>query len=412
MENKNVRVMFITPMDPFFVGGGSISAERFLISLDSLRNEGKIADYIVIYLDKGGKQPVKRDFRAYPFRKTFFTGVISRLLLKASSLEVYTKEILRLVEQFRPDIILVHFSTLGNLVERIKKKNKDLVIVQNFDNFEVELREVGINKNPVLRLFEKQIAKKSEKKALFYADVVTSLRRSEWEKIRSYYKIDKECFVIPFTLGKAENNQECKKTSLKDKLNILFTGSLDFLPNIEAVDFLFKSEGQLEKISRDHGIKDIQITIAGSNPKKEVVEFVKNSNHVTLVSNPSKEEMKQIFQNSHLYISPVFSGPGMKTKVIEALYNGLPIIASETSLNGYLEDTTRVFNKFIFPFKDREYGSFFESFERALCFVKDKDLCVLQQEIIDFYNKTYSPERITRLVEAALLHALGTRKYA
>jgi glycosyltransferase involved in cell wall biosynthesis len=47
--------------------------------------------------------------------------------------------------------------------------------------------------------------------------------------------------------------------------------------------------------------------------------------------------MAELLTEADLFISPVFSGAGMKPEVIEALFYGLPIIASETSLKGYEE---------------------------------------------------------------------------
>jgi len=45
--------------------------------------------------------------------------------------------------------------------------------------------------------------------------------------------------------------------------------------------------------------------------------------------------MTFLMLNSDIFISPVFQGSGMKTKVLDAISYGLPVLASEHSLIGY-----------------------------------------------------------------------------
>jgi len=149
---------------------------------------------------------------------------------------------------------------------------------------------------------------------------------------------------------------------------VIFTGSLNFGPNREALLFLFQHLKDIVEKTESILKMSPTIIIAGCNPWKRIKEEMnqnKGKCDISLVVNPTQNQMRKLLLNSQVFVSPVFSGPGMKTKVIEALFHGLPIVASETSLRGY-EELAPYFGEVIFPFKDRDSKSFIDAYVNLL----------------------------------------------
>jgi len=165
----------------------------------------------------------------------------------------------------------------------------------------------------------------------------------------------------------------------KNCRKVVFTGSLDYYPNIEAAMFL----DQNSNIIRKYLGASTEIILAGKNPDSKV----QNLRNVRIIGNPSNSELKELMLSSDLFISPVFQGSGMKVKVMDALAYGLPIVASEHSLIGYESISEKAL---IFPFKDRNSNAFENALSNAKDVLQTKDRTTvfkIQRELFrDFFS--------------------------
>jgi len=402
-----MRVVFITPMDPFNVGGGAISAYRFIEPLKSLYRKGKIDDYRIIYLKKSDTVPVEDTDKFLYFPKRRLDRVRTAFRLNASPLELHSEEILSVLTEFNPNVIIMHFSTLGNLSKQIRKSLKNVKIIQNFDNFELgNTQHLGrgflgkLSSIPMTYLI-----RKSEREALKSSNTVIFLRVDEANEIMKYYGIEKPYLIMPFTLGYSDPERYSASRKVREsfhgELRLLFTGSLDAWFNVEAVEFTAKNIDEIAKTLADKGIENFKVIIAGKDPGG-LANLNKTCSNITVIPNPSQSQIEELFLSSHIFISPVFSGAGMKTKIVEALYHGIPIVASDTSLRGYRADVGDAIGKYIFPFKDMEITSFLSGLSSAAKVVLRQDTDKLCREIIDLYNDIYGIERFEQLLLRAI----------
>jgi sugar transferase (PEP-CTERM/EpsH1 system associated) len=102
---------------------------------------------------------------------------------------------------------------------------------------------------------------------------------------------------------------------------IIFTGTMDYLPNVDAVTF-FCAEvfPRLKKT-----VPNVQFVIAGRNPVPAVRRLAEDSSvHVT----GSTPDMRPYLKGALVAVAPLRIARGVQNKILEALAMGLPVAAS------------------------------------------------------------------------------------
>ncbi len=135
-----------------------------------------------------------------------------------------------------------------------------------------------------------------------------------------YFLMDK--LIIDF-----EHNSYKPKNDSK-QIKLLFVGSLDWYPNIDAIEW-FLDEVLLFLKSKNL----YHFDIVGRDPSKKLIQKISTFSNVTLHSNvPSIEEY---YLNADIVVIPIRSGSGINIKVLEALSYGIPIIMTTFAKRGY-----------------------------------------------------------------------------
>ena len=116
----------------------------------------------------------------------------------------------------------------------------------------------------------------------------------------------------------------------KEKIKLLFVGSLDWAPNIDAVEwFLDKILPLLKSKNLYH------FDIVGKSPGKKLIKKINNCIEATLHSNvPSVEKY---YLGADIVVMPIRSGSGINIKALEALSYGIPIVMTTFAKRGYDE---------------------------------------------------------------------------
>jgi glycosyltransferase involved in cell wall biosynthesis len=144
--------------------------------------------------------------------------------------------------------------------------------------------------------------------------------------------------IIPNCAGDEMFVSELKKKNLK-KPTILFIGNFDWLQNTEAVTIL------AEKIAPIilKRIPEARILVAGQNAHKKLpLKSSKNIEVISLAQDDSETVLK-LYKSSTLFIAPIFGPGGTRLKILAAMASGLPVISSQTGVEGLnLEDNKHV----------------------------------------------------------------------
>jgi len=107
------------------------------------------------------------------------------------------------------------------------------------------------------------------------------------------------------------------------KYDIIFSGNMQFVPNIQAALYLVKKV--LPLIIRD--FPTIKICIAGVDPVSEIKALACNNVFVT----GFVEDLGEIMSQSKISVAPMFSGSGLQNKLLENMAVGIPLITSPLS---------------------------------------------------------------------------------
>lgn len=120
----------------------------------------------------------------------------------------------------------------------------------------------------------------------------------------------------------------CKRLSPTASKDVLFVAGFAHAPNVDAAEFLIKQVAPLVW-AQDSGAKFI---LAGSNPSPKVKSLARDRVVVTgWVSDP---DLSELYATSRVAVVPLSYGAGVKGKTLEALANGLPIVATTIGAEG------------------------------------------------------------------------------
>ena len=81
-------------------------------------------------------------------------------------------------------------------------------------------------------------------------------------------------------------------------------------------------------------LNPIPIIIAGSNPSQSLRNKIGLTSNVTLVSNPSEEEMIQLVRNAQIHLLLTYQPTGLKLKLLNVLYQGKHIVVNRHMVAG------------------------------------------------------------------------------
>ncbi|HXG70626.1 MAG TPA: glycosyltransferase family 4 protein [Gemmatimonadaceae bacterium] len=121
-----------------------------------------------------------------------------------------------------------------------------------------------------------------------------------------------------------------------DRPVVLFTGSLDWFPNIDAARYLVQQIWPLVIRARP----DAELWLAGKDPAPDVRELARAAG-VSVVANP--DSMLPLLRDAAVVAVPIRTGSGTKIKTVEAMAAGKAIVTTTLGCEGWdVADGTHV----------------------------------------------------------------------
>lgn len=122
---------------------------------------------------------------------------------------------------------------------------------------------------------------------------------------------------------------------LRERSGVLFVAGFGHPPNVDAAEWLVKAI--LPKlIAADPAVR---IYLVGSNPSDKVLELA--SEHVVVTGYVEDAVLQDFYRRCRVAVVPLRFGAGIKSKVVEALQQGLPLVTTQIGAQG-LDDVERV----------------------------------------------------------------------
>lgn len=107
---------------------------------------------------------------------------------------------------------------------------------------------------------------------------------------------------------------------------ILFTGNMDYAPNVDAVIYFSREIFPLIR-ARVPGVRFI---IAGQRPVKKVQELAAGDVEVT----GFVRDLSEMYAAASIVVAPLRFGAGTQNKVLEAMAMGVPVVSRNIGFNG------------------------------------------------------------------------------
>ena len=109
---------------------------------------------------------------------------------------------------------------------------------------------------------------------------------------------------------------------------ILFVGTFNWLPNVEAVEFLVEKVWPFIK----DRVPDVKLRIVGSAPTKKILSYAEKDDRIEVTGRVP--DIRDEYARSTLLLAPVWSGKGTRYKVLEAMATKTPIVGTSIALEG------------------------------------------------------------------------------
>lgn len=218
-------------------------------------------------------------------------------------------------------------------IDDIKSHNNIKVIYYGHDFHYLRLkREYDLTGNR-LTLKEAEKWKSIELELMHKADVSYYPSRTEVDEIK---KLDASINVKDLTAYVYDSKRNDINKDFNTRKDILFVGGFGHPPNADAVKWFIKD---IYPHIREK--QDINFHIVGSKMPDEIKEM-SNQNGIIVEGFVTDERLKELYDNVRLVVVPLRYGAGVKGKVVEAMYNGLPIVTTKVGAEG-ISDSSDVF---------------------------------------------------------------------
>ncbi len=109
--------------------------------------------------------------------------------------------------------------------------------------------------------------------------------------------------------------------------DLLFTGNMNYPPNIDSVLFLVHHVMPLVHARRP----GTTLMIAGADPDQRVRRLATDHPEVTVTG--WMKDIRQAYASAHVFVAPMQIGTGLQNKLLEAMAMGMPCVSSDLANN-------------------------------------------------------------------------------
>lgn len=250
------------------------------------------------------------------------------------------------------DVIFIDHSftaSSGVLNAAVKSGSKIVTLHHN-----VESKYIKDNEQSILfRLPYNYFSLKAECDAIQMSDLNLTLTLSDKEFLSNNYKNKRGSFSVVGIFEYITTKTQ-EKTTTKDDVFVI-SGAMNAMQTITAVtDFIEHYVPLLNNLCPNN-----KLIITGRNPSESIHAAAKPFSNISIVPNP--EDIMSVIKKGSYYICPLYTGSGLKLRIMDGLRLGLPVLAHDVSCRGY---ETIMENGCMFSYTDAE--SFVTGLKRIL----------------------------------------------
>ena len=269
-------------------------------------------------------------------RAKFSAGFYAELAMNlASSLpyairkyksEAMTRAISEATAKDRFDVVICDF--LAPAVNLPANLRTPVVLFQHNVEAEIWRRHYEVQQNAAKKLYllrQWRKMQRFEREACHRVDSVIAVSEADARMMERDYGVAK-VYDIPTGVDveffRPSHNVAVRPSSL------VFTGSMDWLPNEDAINYFTQ---QILPLIKD-SIPDVSLTVVGRNPSRGLLELSKREPSIIVTGRV--DDVRPHMESAAAYIVPLRIGGGTRLKIYEALAMEKPTISTTIGAEG------------------------------------------------------------------------------
>lgn len=240
--------------------------------------------------------------------------------------EHFKSELLKLLKENTYDIIQLESIFTAKYIPEIRKNSKAKIVL-NSPNVEYEIwkrlakETSNVLKSNYFSVLAKQL-KREELEIYSKVDAIIAITKKD-EALYKKIVPNIKHLTVPFTLNLS--TYEVKELEKKE-IAFFHIGSMNWMPNIAGVTWFIDEVWDKNYYAK----KGITFNIAGMDMPTSFFDYaIPNVNVKGFV-----EDAKEFIGNHDVMIVPLFSGSGLRVKIIEAMAMGKCVIATAVGAEG------------------------------------------------------------------------------
>lgn len=117
-------------------------------------------------------------------------------------------------------------------------------------------------------------------------------------------------------------------TTEQEHHSLVFTGSMDWYPNVSGLRFFVREAWPLIKSK----FPQARLYLAGKNPPREIMRWPKADSSIVVVANP--DDVRPWMARSAVCVCPILEGGGTRLKILDAMAMAKPVVSTAIGCEG------------------------------------------------------------------------------
>lgn len=329
-----MKILFVTPRLPLPADTGAKIRTYNLLKNTAKDNQASLLSFYQQEDDKAVNDLKSLGIRLHLVKAKDKIKVSKILGHLPVSIEKYSSEIMeeKLKELLTNEKFnLIHFDHLH--MGQYKEYVNGLPCILDEHNVESVILErcASIEKGLIKKLLFRS---QSKKMASFESNLISKFSKclavSEDDK-KNLLKMSEnkaEVEVIPNGVDTEYFNLSTIADELKEEDSLVFTGSMDWLPNTDAVIYFAKEILPLIWNKNNQ----VKFYIVGKNPTKEVLSLGDMDNRIIITG--TVDDVRPYIAKSKVFVVPIRVGGGTRLKILEAMAMSKAIVSTTIAAEG------------------------------------------------------------------------------
>lgn len=265
----------------------------------------KIYESLGLELDVHFSNEFKTETSLSTILKSFYYGKDTRILFRDCKQTIAPSD-------------FIHFDNLRHFNWKLAPKNSK--VIYNAHNLEFENYFGRIGSSTKKSRFIKYELDKIESSFLTF--VCSHREKRELTRLRPTLR--EKVFILPNLVDSSDY------TVSENKKIISFIGTLDYFPNVEAINYLCKVlMAELPKKIKE----EYEFVIAGRSPLPGQKEMCEQAGF-TFKTDLSSEQISELFSQTAISLVPLEHGSGTRLKIVESIFSGAVVLSTALGREG------------------------------------------------------------------------------